>query len=73
MEFEFEFGFIREQGGTLLGQGRNAVIWVSPQHRPAIMPNALYNGTVAYFALASGLRVNLATMPANFCSEKSGD
>jgi acyl-CoA thioesterase FadM len=40
---EFEFEFIGEPDGTLLGKGRNAVVWVNPQHNPAIMPEELYN------------------------------
>ena len=48
---EFEFEFIREQDGTVLCKGRNAIIWVSPQHRPAIMPDGLYNGTSEYYGL----------------------
>ncbi len=43
---EFEFEFIGEPEGTLLGKGRNAVIWVNPQHNPAVMPEELYNHAV---------------------------
>ncbi len=40
---EFDFEFIGEPDGTLLGKGRNAVVWVNPQHNPAVMPEELYN------------------------------
>jgi enediyne core biosynthesis thioesterase len=50
---EFEFEFIREQDTTVLCTGRTAIIWVNPQHRPAIMPDSLYDGTVKYYGLAN--------------------
>ncbi len=43
---EFEFEFIDEPEGTLLGKGRNAVVWVNPQHNPAVWPVELYIGAV---------------------------
>ena len=46
---EFEFEFIREQDSTSLCKGRCAIIWVNSQHRPAIMPDSLYDGTVEYY------------------------
>ena len=49
---EFEFEFIREQDGTLLCKGRCAIIWVNPQHRPAIMPDSLFDGTVRFYGIA---------------------
>lgn len=48
---EFEFEFIHEQDGTLLGKGRNANIWVNPQRHPAVMPEELYNNTALRAAL----------------------
>jgi acyl-CoA thioesterase FadM len=40
---EFEFEFISEPDEILLGKGRNVVVWVNPQHNPAVMPEELYN------------------------------
>ena len=48
---EFEFEFVREKDSTVLCKGRCAIIWVNPQHRPAIMPDSLYDGTVEYYGL----------------------
>ena len=49
---EFEFEFVREQDGQLLGRGRQAVIWTNSQHRPSLMPDKLYDATASYFGLA---------------------
>jgi enediyne biosynthesis thioesterase len=49
---EFEFEFVREPDGQLLGRGKQAVIWTSPQHRPSLMPDKLYHATADYFGLA---------------------
>jgi len=49
---EFEFEFVREQDATLLGRGRQAVIWTNSHHRPCLMPDKLYDATVSYFSIA---------------------
>lgn len=46
---EFAFEFLRERDGTLLSRGRQAVVWTNPQHRPSLMPEALYRVTADYF------------------------
>jgi enediyne biosynthesis thioesterase len=51
---EFEFEFVRESDGTLLGRGRQAVIWTNPQHRPSLMPDKLYDATATYFGVTEG-------------------
>ncbi len=48
---EFEFEFVREHDGVLLGRGRQAVIWTNPHHRPCLMPDALYDATASYFSI----------------------
>ena len=48
---EFEFEFVREPDGRLLGRGRQAVIWTNPQHRPSLMPDKLYDVTASYFGI----------------------
>jgi len=48
---EFEFEFVREHDGQLLGRGRQAVIWTNSQHRPSLMPDKLYEATAGYFGL----------------------
>lgn len=48
---EFEFEFIRESDAKLLGRGQQAVIWTNQQHRPSLMPDKLYDATVAYFGI----------------------
>ena len=49
---EFEFEFIREPDGQLLGRGKQAVIWTNSQHRPSLMPEKLHEATASYFGLA---------------------
>ena len=46
---EFEFEFIRERDNSLLARGKQAVIWTNRQHRPALMPDKLYDNIVSYF------------------------
>jgi len=48
---EFEFEFVREPDGELIGRGRQAVIWTNSQRRPSLMPDKLYQATARYFAL----------------------
>ena len=48
---EFEFEFVREHDATLLGRGKQAVIWTNPHHRPCLMPDKLYDATVSYFGI----------------------
>ena len=48
---EFSFDFLNEEKNTLLASGKQAVIWVNPQHRPSIMPEKLYNSIIEYFGL----------------------
>ena len=48
---ELEFEFVREQDGTLLSRGRQAVIWTNPQRRASLMPDQLYETTAAYFGI----------------------
>ncbi len=49
---EFEFEFVREKDGQLLGRGKQAVIWTNSQHRPSLMPDKLYEATANYFGLS---------------------
>jgi enediyne core biosynthesis thioesterase len=49
---EFEFEFVREQDGRLLGRGTQAVIWTNPQHRPSLMPDKLYEAATNYFGIS---------------------
>jgi acyl-CoA thioesterase FadM len=49
--FELEFEFLREKGDTLLARGKQAVVWVNPQHRPSLMPEKLYNSFATYFGV----------------------
>jgi enediyne core biosynthesis thioesterase len=51
---EFEFEFIREQDQALLARGTQAVVWTNQQHRPSLMPDALYEATAAYFSVEAG-------------------
>jgi len=48
---EFSFDFLNENKNTLLATGKQAVIWVNPQHRPSIMPDKLFNSIVDYFGI----------------------
>jgi enediyne biosynthesis thioesterase len=50
---EFEFEFVREQDGRLLGRGAQAVIWTNPQHRPSLMPDKLYEAAAHYFGVSA--------------------
>ena len=47
IEFTFDFVNIKEQ--SVVATGKQAVIWVNPQHRPSIMPDKLYDSIVEYF------------------------
>ncbi len=49
---EFEFEFVREQDGRLLGRGTQAVIWTNPQRRPSLMPDKLYEAAANYFGIS---------------------
>ena len=49
---EFEFEFIREAEGTCLAKGQQAVVWTNQQHRPALMPDKLYDSIVGYFGVS---------------------
>lgn len=46
---EFTFDFIDENKNSAIASGKQAVIWVNPQHRPSIMPDKLYDSIVEYF------------------------
>ena len=48
---EFEFEFLREPDGKLLGRGQQAVIWTNAQHHPSLMPDKLYAATAGYFGV----------------------
>ena len=49
---EFEFEFVREPDGKVIGRGRQAVIWTNAQHHPSLMPDKLYEATASYFGFA---------------------
>jgi len=46
---EFSFEFVNEEKKSVIATGKQAVIWVNPQHRPSIMPDKLYDSIVEYF------------------------
>lgn len=46
---EFSFDYYNKATNLLLAQGRQAVVWVNAQHRPALMPDELYDKVVGYF------------------------
>jgi enediyne biosynthesis thioesterase len=46
---EFSFDFVNEKKTSIIATGKQAVIWVNPQHRPSIMPDKLYDSIVEYF------------------------
>ena len=46
---EFTFDFVDENKNSTIASGKQAVIWVNPQHRPSIMPDKLYDSIVEYF------------------------
>lgn len=46
---EFTFDFVDENKNSIIASGKQAVIWVNPQHRPSIMPDKLYDSIVEYF------------------------
>ena len=46
---EFTFDFVDEKNNSIIASGKQAVIWVNPQHRPSIMPDKLYDSIVEYF------------------------
>ena len=46
---EFTFDFVDENKDSTIASGKQAVIWVNPQHRPSIMPDKLYDSIVEYF------------------------
>ena len=46
---EFSFDFVNEKKNSIIATGKQAVIWVNPQHRPSIMPDKLYDSIVEYF------------------------
>jgi enediyne core biosynthesis thioesterase len=50
--FELEFEFLREKEGFLLARGKQAVVWVNPQHRPSLMPDKLYDSFTTYFGVS---------------------
>ncbi|MCB2219790.1 MAG: acyl-CoA thioesterase [Bacteroidetes bacterium] len=46
---EFQFDYFNKKTNVLLAQGKQAVVWVNAQHRPALMPDELYDKVVGYF------------------------
>jgi enediyne biosynthesis thioesterase len=50
---ESEFEYIRQSDGNLLAKGRQAVIWLNAQHRPSLMPDALYERTLRFFTFSN--------------------
>ena len=46
---EFSFDFVNEKTNATIATGKQAVVWVNPQHRPSIMPDKLYDSIVEYF------------------------
>jgi enediyne biosynthesis thioesterase len=51
---EFAFEFIRAKDQELLAKGRQAVVWVNAQKRPALMPDKMYDGIVSHFGITEG-------------------
>ena len=49
---EFTFEFVNETSGVLLATGRQAVVWINPQHRPSLMPESLVKDLVDYFGVS---------------------
>ena len=47
---EFGFEFINQKTSALLATGKQAVVWVNPQHRPSLMPDKLYDNATEYCA-----------------------